>query len=93
MHWTRRGKCSWYIIDRGCAKFLKLPLIGSLKKERSVESKYKKRKKPVILTIRNKLARTIYRWMFTWAEPYQFMNKDKFTVSKPILFHYLKECS
>ena len=86
MPWARRGRCSLQIIDRGWANYVNLPLGGYSKKKRGKKSGTK-RKPPASLTNANKLARTIYRWMYSWSEPLRCMDEDEFYISKAILFH------
>jgi hypothetical protein len=62
-----RIRCSWYIIHRGWNKKVKVALGGKSRKKRALASLGQPRQKAAPLTKLNKTARTIYRWMFSWA--------------------------
>ena len=85
---TKRGRCSWHIIDRGWQSKVQIPLGGYSNRKRPKTLKGKKRKKPQPLTIVNRLARNFYRWMFSWAQAEYCLNEDEFEVSKSIFFLY-----
>jgi hypothetical protein len=64
-YWIR---CSWYIIDRGWNKKVKVALGGKSRKKRALTSLGQPRQKAAPLMELNKTARTIYGWMFSWAQ-------------------------
>jgi hypothetical protein len=64
-----RIRCSWHIIDRGWHKKVKVALGGKSRKKRALASLGQPRQKAAPLTELNKTATTIYRWMFSWAQP------------------------
>jgi hypothetical protein len=50
-------------------KKVKVALGGKSRKKRALASLGKPRQEAAPLTELNKTARTIYRWMFSWAQP------------------------
>ena len=88
---TRRGRCSWHIIDRGWADKVRLPLGGYSNRKRAPHMKGKKRKKPGALSVGNKLGRVFYRWMFSWAQAEFCVSKEEFEVSKSLFLHLLEQ--
>jgi hypothetical protein len=64
-----RFRYSWHTIDPGWHKKVKVPLGGHARKKMPLRLKGIKSKKAPPLTESNKTARTIYRWIFSWAQP------------------------
>jgi hypothetical protein len=64
-----RLRCSWHIIDRGWHKKVNVSLGGHARRKRPALLKGTRRRKAAPLTNINKTARTIYRWIFSWAQP------------------------
>jgi hypothetical protein len=63
-----RIRCSWHIINRGWHKRVKVSLGGHSRRKRPLHLNGKPRKALPLLTQSNKTARTIYRWIFSWAQ-------------------------
>ena len=51
------------------------------------------RKMPSPLTSANKVARTIYRWMFSWAQPHFCITYEEFEVSVALFLHFVQSKS
>jgi hypothetical protein len=64
-----RIQCSWHIIDRGWFKNVNVPLGGHSWRKRPLHLRGQPRKQSPPLTECSKTARTIYRWIFSWAQP------------------------
>ena len=76
-----RRRCSWHIVDRGRNKHLSTKLGGYSKIKRDRKFLFSKRNKPKLLTSANKIARTIYPWMFFWAQPNYCITHEEFQLS------------
>jgi hypothetical protein len=87
---VRRIRCSWHIIDRGWFKKVNIPLGGHSRRKRPLHLKGKKRRTPPPLTETNKTARTIYRWLFSWAQPSYCENEDEYKVSKALFMKFVQ---
>jgi hypothetical protein len=85
-----RIRCSWHIIDRGWHKKVNVPLGGHSGRKRPPELKGKKRRKPPLLTPQNKTARTIYRWIFSWAQPSYCESEEEYFVSKALFMKFVQ---
>jgi hypothetical protein len=85
-----RLRCSWHIIDRGWARHVTVPLGGHSRKKRPVHRKGKVRQKAPPLTECNKTARTIYRWMFSWAQPSYCESEEEYVVSKALFMQFVQ---
>ena len=85
-----RIRCSWHIIDRGWHKKVKVPLGGHTGRKRPPALKGTRRKKPAPLTDVNKTARTIYRWMFSWAQPNYCETPEEYIVSKALFLKFVQ---
>ena len=51
------------------------------------------RRKPQVLTPTNKLGRTIYRWIFSWAQPEFCLSKSEFELSVALFLNYVSSQS
>jgi hypothetical protein len=87
---VRRLRCSWHIIDRGWHKKVNVPLGGHSRRKRPLHLKGKKRRAAAPLTVLNKTARTIYRWLFSWAQPSYCENEDEYKVSKALFLKFVQ---
>jgi hypothetical protein len=85
-----RIRCSWHIIDRGWNKNVKASLGGFARKKRPLHLRGKLRRKPPPLTGLNKTARTIYRWMFSWAQPSYCETKEEYICSKALFLMFVQ---
>ncbi len=85
-----RLRCSWHIIDRGWQRHVTVPLGGHSRKKRPVHRRGKVRKKAPPLTESNKTARTIYRWIFSWAQPSYCESEEEYLVSKSLFIQFVQ---
>jgi hypothetical protein len=85
-----RIRCSWHIIDRGWHKKVNIPLGGHSGRKRPAELKGKKRWTPPLLTDQNKTARTVYWWIFSWAQPSYCESKEEYFVSKSLFLKFVQ---
>jgi hypothetical protein len=84
-----RIRCSWHIIDRGWHKKVKVALRGKSHKKRALASFDKPRQKAAPLTELIKTARTIYRWMFSWAQPLYCKTEEAYFLSKALFMKFV----
>jgi hypothetical protein len=84
-----RIRCSWHIIDRGWHKKVKVALGGKPRKKRALASLGKPRQKAAPLTELNKTARTIYCWMFSWAQPSYCETEKEYFLSKALFMKFV----
>ena len=91
-HFTNvyRTRCSWHIIDRGWTKKVDLKLGGKSSRKRAPYMKGKPRKKSAPLTEINKVARKVYRWLFSWAQAGHCETLEEFVVSKALLVSFVE---
>ena len=87
---TYRIRCSWHIVDRGWQNHVKVPLGGFSRKKRQRHLLGSKRKKPAPLTEANRMARNIYRWMFSWAMPGFCINREEFRLSRALFLYVVQ---
>ena len=87
---TYRGRCSWHIIDRGWTKNVKLAMGGHKNGKRPLHLKGTRRKKPRKLTEQNRVARKLYRWIFSWAQADYCDSREEFEVSKALFIRFVK---
>ena len=87
---VKRIRCSWHIIDRGWHKKVKVPLGGHSRRKRPPHLKGQKRRAGPALTETNKTARTIYRWLFSWAQPSYCENEEEYKVSKALFLKFVQ---
>jgi len=85
-----RARCSWHIIDRGWVSKVKLAMGGVSRKKRALHLKHKKRKVTEPLTELNRIARKLYRWMFSWAQSGHCDTLEEFQVSKALFLSFIK---
>ena len=86
-----RQRCSWHIIDRSWKKKLNasLPLGGKKSSKQPDHLLYT----PILeepLTITNQIARTLYRWMFSWSQAGFCNTEDEYVMSKMLFLKYLQ---
>jgi hypothetical protein len=84
-----RIRCSWHIIDRGWQKKVNVNLGGKSRRRRPPERIGTARKAAPPLTDQNKTARTIYRWMFSWAQPKYCESEEEYFVSKSLFMMFV----
>jgi hypothetical protein len=84
-----RIRCSWHIIDRGWHKKVKVALGGKSRKKRALASLGQPRQEAAPLTELNKTARTIYRWMFSWAQPTYCESEEEYFLSKALFMKFV----
>jgi hypothetical protein len=82
-------RCSWHIIDRGWNKKVKVALGGKLRKKRALASLGQPRQKAAPLAELNKTARTIYCWMFSWAQPSYCETEEEYFLSEALFMNLL----
>jgi hypothetical protein len=87
---AHRIRCSWHIIDRGWAKKVKVPLGGKSCRKRALHLKGNSRRPGLQLNELNKTARTIYRWMFSWAQPSYCETEEEYFVSKALFMMFVR---
>ena len=75
-----RTRCSWHIIDRGWTSKVNLKLGGKSRRKRAKIKKGQPRKKSDPLSEVNKVARKLYRWMFSWAQADHCLSLQEFHV-------------
>ena len=85
-----RLRCSWHIIDRGWARHVTVPLGGPIRKKRPLHRRGKVRKSTPPLTECNKTARTIYRWIVSWAQPSYCESEEEYFVSKALFIQFVQ---
>ena len=85
-----RLRCSWHIIDRGWQKRVKIPLGGQVRRKRPDHLHGQSRRKASALTELNKTARTIYRWIFSWAQPSYCESEEEYFVSKALFMQFIQ---
>jgi hypothetical protein len=83
-----RMRCSWHIIDRGWHKKVKVSLGGHSRRKRPLHPKGKPRQTATPLTELNKTARTICRWIFSWAQPSCCETEQECLVSKALFMKF-----
>ena len=83
-----RARCSWHIIDRGWASKVQLKMGGKSRKKRPLHLKGKARKQPEPLSELNRVARKLYRWMFSWAQANYCESLEEFQVSKALFLSF-----
>jgi hypothetical protein len=69
---------------------VKVPLGGHSRKKRPLHLKGKKRKKSPPLTESNKTARTVYRWIFSWAQPSYCETEEEYLLSKALFMTFVQ---
>ena len=84
-----RIRCGWHIVDRGWNRVVKLPLGGYTKRKRAAHLTGRSRRKPPPLTFANKVARIIYRWIFSWCCPGYCITPDEFITSYALFVDFL----
>ena len=85
-----RQRCTWHVIDRGILTHLKcLQFGGHGRRKRHPHLKHTPRPKPKPLTTKNKVARYIYRWMFSWAWPGYCITETEYALSKALFVRYV----
>ncbi len=84
-----RIRCSWHIIDRGWHKKVNVALGGKSRKKRALTSIGQPRQPAAPLTNLNKTARTIYRWMFSWAQPFYCETQEEYFLSKALFMKFV----
>ena len=84
-----RIRCGWHIVDRGWNRIVKLPLGGYTKRKRAAHLTGQSRRKPPPLTFANKMARIIYRWIFSWCRPGYCITRDEFITSYALFVDFL----
>ena len=88
---TYRQRCAWHIIDRGWKSYLNYSSLGGFPDtKRKEEDKFKPRQVPDPLSQRNKLMRTLYRWMFSWAQSGFCESHTDYELSKALFFTYIR---
>ena len=85
-----RMRCSWHIIDRGWHKKVKVSLGGHSHRKRPLHLRGKKRQTMQPPTELNKTARTIYRWVFSWAQPSYCETEEEYLVSKALFMIFVQ---
>ena len=85
-----RIRCSWHIIDRGWFKHVNVPLGGHSRRKRPLLLRGQPRKSSPPLTESNKTARTIYRWIFSWAQPSYCESEEEYIVSKALFLKFVQ---
>ena len=88
-----RARCSWHIIDRGWVSKVKFAMGGHSRKKRPLHLRSKKRKKAQPLTELNRIARKLYRWMFSWAQANHCETREEFNVSKALFLAFVQSSS
>jgi hypothetical protein len=83
-------QCSWHIIDRGWHKKVKVSLGGHARRKRRLHLKGKTGQTSPPLTELNKTARTIYRWIFSWAWPSYCETEEECVVSKALFMKFVQ---
>ena len=84
-----RIRCGWHIVDRGWDRIVKLPLGGYTKRKRAAHLTGRARKKPPPLTLANRVARIIYRWIFSWCRPGYCITRDEFLISYALFLDFI----
>lgn len=84
-----RARCAWHIIDRGWNAKVKFALGGHSKRKRPSHLRCKPRKPAAPLTRANRIARLIYRWMFSWAQPGHCITEEEYMVSKALFLSFV----
>jgi len=85
-----RARCSWHIIDRGWTSKVDIKMGGKSRRKRPLRLKGKPRKKAQSLSEVNKVARKLYRWMFSWAQANHCDTLEEFQVSKALFMSFVK---
>ena len=85
-----RLRCSWHIIDRGWHKKVNVSLGGHARRKRPALLKGTRRRKAAPMTNINKTARTIYRWIFSWAQPSYCETQEEYFVSKALFMKFVQ---
>ena len=85
-----RTRCSWHIIDRGWYAKVNIEMGGKSRRKRRLGLKGARRNPAKELTERNKVARKLYRWMFSWAQAGHCETLEEFQVSKALYLKFLK---
>jgi hypothetical protein len=70
--------CSRHIIDHGWKKKVKTSFGGLSRKKHPLHLRGKLRQKAPPLTELNKIAQTIYTWLFLWAHPSFCESKEEY---------------
>jgi len=86
---AQRLRCSWHIVDRGWARWVKFSLGGHSQSQRKAHLKGKQRKKATPLTFAHKLSRVLYRWIYSWAEPGYCETEEEFRLSYALFVKFL----
>ena len=84
-----RIRCGWHIVDRGWDRIVKLPLGGYTKRKRAAHLTGRARRKPPALTLANKAARMIYRWIFSWCRPGYCISQEEFVTSYALFVDFI----
>ena len=88
--YCHRQRCTWHVVDRGCMSQLKFLHFGGYgRRTRYPDQKYTPRPKPKPLNLHNKVARYIYRWMFSWAWSGYCETIDEYNMSKALFVRYI----
>ena len=87
---AHRIRCSWHIIDRGWHKKVKVNLGGKSTRKRALHLRGNPRQAGTQLNELNKTARTIYRWMFSWAQPSYCETEEEYFVSKALFMMFVR---
>ncbi len=83
-------RCLWHIIDRGWFKHVNVPLGGHSQRKRPLLLRGQPRKSSPPLTESNKTARTIYRWIFWWAQPSYCEPEEEYIVSNALFLKFVQ---
>ena len=89
-----RQRCVWHVVDRSWKSKLKtsLPLGGKSDSKRPEHLLYTPRSEET-LTISNKIARTIYRWLFSWGQAGYCETEEEYIMSKMLFLKYIQNPS
>ena len=85
-----RIRCGWHIVDRGWDRVVKLPLGGYTKRKRAAHLTGRARWKPPPLTFANRVARTLYCWIFLWCRPGFCITREEFVISYALFVDFVR---
>ena len=84
-----RIRCGWHIVDRGWERVVKFALGGFSKRKRPTHLSGKRRRKAPALTMANRCARCIYRWIYSWCRPKYCLSREEFLISYALFINFI----
>ena len=84
-----RIQCGWHIVDPGWDRVVKFALGGFSKRKRPAHLSGKRRRKAPALTMANRCARCIYRWIYSWCRPTYCLSREEFLISYALFIDFI----